>query len=98
MAADLAGLVRAQGTKEPLNRRGGRGSECDSVLTFARTQCSQGGGSRNRAGMRLGAEGGEREARLNTPGRAGFWGEVAGNVMFEIPAETLWRKQRRPGA
>ena len=42
---------------------------------------------------------GQREAKLNTPGRAGFGGQVAGNVIFEMPAETLWRRQRRrPGA
>ena len=65
MAADWAGSIRAQGTKELLNRQGGRGSEHDSVLTFARTQCSQGGGSRNRVGMWLGAEGGEEPGRTH---------------------------------
>lgn len=65
MAADLAGPICAQGTKELLNHRGGRGSEHDSVLTFAQTQCSQGGGSRNRAGMWLGAEVGEEPGRTH---------------------------------
>lgn len=65
MATHLAGSIRAQGTKELLNHRGGRGSEHDSVLMFARTQCSQGGGSRNRVGMWLGAEAGEEPGRTH---------------------------------
>lgn len=77
MAADLAGPVRAQGTKELLNHRGGRGSEHDSVLTFARTQCSQAGGSRNRAGMWLGAERGEEPGRTHRKER-GSGGRMLG--------------------
>lgn len=73
MAADLAGPVCAQGTKELLNHQGGRGSKRDSVLTFARTQCSQGGGSRNRAGMRLEAEGAERSQAEHTR-KSRVWG------------------------